>query len=57
MKSRVKFVLIATLVVIVVFLLLPFIFKDRTEWTFNGPDLSELQYTEIFFKNEDLTLS
>jgi dipeptidyl aminopeptidase/acylaminoacyl peptidase len=43
------FVIIA---IIVVLLLLPLIFNDRSQTGMIGPDLSELQYSEIVFDNE-----
>lgn len=55
MKKPVMITLVV--VIVAVILLLPFIFKDRTQSPLVGPDLSELQYTEVFFKNGDLTLS
>jgi dipeptidyl aminopeptidase/acylaminoacyl peptidase len=58
MKRILMSTLIVTLIVLV-FLLLPLIFKDRSRPALIGPDLSELEYSEIFFKNryEDLRLS
>jgi len=45
--------------IILVLLLLPVMFKDKSHPAIVGPDLSELEYSEIFFKNshEDLQLS
>jgi hypothetical protein len=37
--------------VILIFLLLPVIFKDKGQPALVGPDLSELEYFEIFFEN------
>ena len=49
--------LIGSLVVFVVILLIPWIFKDRKRAVFEGPDLTELQYTEVFFNHGDLRLA
>ena len=38
---------------IVVLLLLPLIFKDKGQPALVGPDLSELEYSEVFFENRD----
>lgn len=43
---------LAVIAIIFVLLLLPLIFNDRSAVRMKGPDLSELEYTEIFFKNE-----
>ncbi len=45
------------LIIIVVILLIPFIFKGETRATLSGPSLSELEYSEIFFKNGNLQLA
>ncbi len=56
-----RFVVIVSIIValIVVLLLLPVIFKDKEQPALVGPDLSELEYSEIFFENryEGLQLS
>ena len=51
--------LITTISAILVLLLLPVSFKDKSHPALVGPDLSELEYTEIFFdnKHEDFQLS
>ena len=38
---------------IVLLLLLPLIFKNKNRTEFYGPDLSELEYSEIFFNNDN----
>ena len=38
--------------IILVLLVLPLIFKDQSHPALVGPDLSEMSYTEIFFKNQ-----
>lgn len=43
--------LISIISTILVLLLLPLIFKDRSHAPTVGPDLSELEYSEIFFEN------
>jgi dipeptidyl aminopeptidase/acylaminoacyl peptidase len=43
--------LITTISIIVVLLLLPVIFKDKGQPALVGPDLSELEYSEVFFEN------
>ena len=57
MKKRKKILLFILILIIV--LLLPLIFKDRSQTNFNGPDLSEIKYSEISFMNtsENLKLS
>ena len=45
-----KKVLLSILIIIVV-LLLPLIFKDKSHTGMNGPDLSEVEYSEIYFDN------
>ena len=42
------FILVA---IILVLLLLPVVFKDKGQPPLGGPDLSELEYSEIFFEN------
>ena len=53
-----KIILLFILIIISI-LLLPVIFKDRSHTSFNGPNLSELEYSEISFINasENLKLS
>lgn len=45
------------LIALVLILLIPFVFKDEPRAPLQGPDLSEIEYTEIFFTNDDLQLS
>jgi len=45
------------LIVLVVILLIPFVLKDEPRASLRGPDLSEIEYTEIFFNNGDLQLA
>ena len=45
------------LVAIIVVLLIPVIFKGKSRASLQGPSLSEIQYTEIFFNNDDLQLA
>jgi hypothetical protein len=40
---------IILVVIILVLLLLPVIFKDKGQPALVGPDLSELEYSEVFF--------
>lgn len=56
--NKIKKVLLIILVIVVV-LLLPLLVKDRSHTSFNAPDLSELEYSEIYFTNdsENLKLS
>ncbi len=42
--------------VIVVLLLLPVVFKDKSHPALVGPDLSELEYSEVFFENSHSNL-
>lgn len=58
MKRKSIIILIA-ISIILVLLLLPLIFKNKSHPAIVGPDLSELEYSEIFFdnRNEDLILS
>lgn len=44
-------------ILLVVILLIPFVFKDKPRASLHGPDLSEIEYIEIFFNNGDLQLS
>lgn len=46
-----KKVLLSILIIIVV-LLLPLIFKDKSHTGMMGPDLSEIEYSEIYFDNK-----
>ncbi|MBN2146255.1 MAG: alpha/beta fold hydrolase [Anaerolineales bacterium] len=50
-------IVLGCLVGAVIILLLPWVFKDRKRKRLTGPDLSELQYTEVEFKNGDLQLA
>ena len=52
-------ILISTIAAILVLLVLPVIFKDKSNPSLAGPDLSELEYSEIFFENthKDFRLS
>ena len=50
-------IMVIILVVVVVILLIPFIFKGETRASLVGPELSEIEYTEIFFGNGDLQLA
>ncbi len=54
-KGCVTVAILLTLLVFV--LLIPFVLKDRTARYLIGPDLSEIEYSEIFFRNGDLKLS
>ena len=45
------------LIALVVILLIPFILKDEPRASLRGPDLSEIEYTEIFFNNGNLQLA
>lgn len=42
---------------LVVFLAIPFIFKPKPRASLQGPSLSEMEYTEIYFNNGDLQLA
>jgi dipeptidyl aminopeptidase/acylaminoacyl peptidase len=44
--------ILVIMAIIMALLLLPLIFNDRSRVKMNGPDLSELEYTEIFFDND-----
>jgi uncharacterized protein len=47
-----KFIIISIVIsIILVLLVLPLIFKDQSHPALVGPDLSEINYTEIFFEN------
>lgn len=56
-RKSISFLIIIS--IILVLLLLPVMFKDRSRPALVGPDLSELKYSEIFFENrhENLRLS
>ena len=45
------------MVAIIVVLLIPVIFKGKSRAPLQGPSLSEIEYTEIFFNNDDLQLA
>ena len=48
-----KFIIISTIILtFLVLLVLPLIFKDKSHPPLEGPDLSELKYSEIFFENQ-----
>ncbi len=49
--KKVKKVLIIILIIVVI-LLLPLIFKSKGRIEIAGPDLSQMKYTEIYFKND-----
>ncbi len=53
-KKRQKTLLI--FIIIIVVLLIPLAFKDKGHASFNAPDLSELDYSEIFFTNDSESL-
>ena len=51
-SSRIKsgFIVVGIVfILLVVILLIPFVFKDEPRASLRGPDLSEIEYTEIFF--------
>ncbi len=50
-------ILLLCVAALAVFLLVPFVFKHKTGFRLVGPDLSELTYTEVTFRNGDLTLA
>ncbi len=52
-----KRAILALLVAFIVFLLVPFIFKDRTHSWFEGPGLQGMKYSEVSFRNGDLNLA
>jgi dipeptidyl aminopeptidase/acylaminoacyl peptidase len=52
-KSRRYLVIVA---IIMVLLLLPFLFKDKSHPALLGPDLSDLVYSEVFFENREANL-
>ena len=55
-KLREKLLFIIPIILIAL-LLLPLIFKDRSHKSLNGPDLSELKYSEIYFNNNSENLN
>ena len=52
-------IIISIILVVLVLLLLPVIFKAKGQPALVGPDLSELEYSEVFFENryEDFQLA
>jgi len=59
-RSRIKSwgaILSGLIIVLVIILLIPFVFKGEQRVALHGPDLSEIKYTEIFFNNGDLQLA
>jgi dipeptidyl aminopeptidase/acylaminoacyl peptidase len=55
--KRIRKVLAFVLIAIVVVLLIPVLFKEEPRAPLQGPSLSEIEYTEVFFKNGDLQLA
>lgn len=55
-KLNKKVIIIFSLILVVI-ILLPIFFKDRTTAPLVGPSLSEIEYNEIFFNNENLKLA
>ena len=55
-KAKLK-VLGIIMVALVIFLAIPFIAKPKPRASLQGPGLSEMGYTEIYFKNGDLQLA
>ncbi|MBC8506632.1 MAG: alpha/beta fold hydrolase [Chloroflexi bacterium] len=47
----------SVLIVVIVVLFIPFVFKSKPRAALQGPALSEIEYTEIFFENGDLQLA
>jgi dipeptidyl aminopeptidase/acylaminoacyl peptidase len=54
---KTKRILILGILLVVIVLLIPAIFTDRTEFATDGPGLSEVDHTEISFRNGDLELA
>ncbi len=52
-----KRLVLVALGIVVLVLLLPFVFKDRTRVHLAGPHLADVKYTEVFFRNGDLALA
>ena len=57
MKSKKGRILIGIVLGLVILLILPFILKDRSQNRLVGPGLSEIDYTEITFKNKSDSLT
>jgi dipeptidyl aminopeptidase/acylaminoacyl peptidase len=55
-KKVLRYVGLAVLF-IVILLLIPYVFREKPDRSISGPDLSEMEYTEIFFENGDLQLA
>lgn len=57
-KNR-RIILLLAILGLIILLILPLVMKDRTESKLMGPDLSELDYSEITFENkaDSLTLA
>jgi dipeptidyl aminopeptidase/acylaminoacyl peptidase len=55
-KARKRIVGIIALA-LVIFLIIPFIFKPKPRASLQGPSLSEMEYTEIYFNSGDLQLA
>jgi len=49
---KMKKILLGISIIVLLLLLLPLIFKNKGRTEFYGPDLSELEYSEIFFNND-----
>lgn len=52
-----KKIILVVIICIIVFLMLPFIFKTKSHRPLVGPKLTDLQYSEVFFYNRDLLLA
>ena len=50
---RKRRILLSAVLIIVIFLLLPLIFNERGHQHFDAPNLSDIDYAEVFFTNEE----
>jgi len=57
MKTKKRRIILISILGLIIFLILPFVFKDRSQNRLVGPDLSEIKYSEITFENEKDSLN
>ena len=54
-RTKLRFMIASIIFIfLAVILLIPFVFKDKPRAPLHGPDLSEIEYIEVFFNNGDL---
>ena len=56
-RIRASIVILGLLLAIIVILLIPVVFKGETRAPLVGPDLAEMAYVDVSFKNGELQLA